>query len=199
MLKDTQNMTDEELMVSYQEGDMSAMDEFLKRYKNPIYHFVFRLSWNETEAQDITQEVFLRLHQFRDRYSPVAKFSTWLFTIAHNLSVSRLRKKKWLVAWPRTSENPDELVEFASPASSPREAAVKQEESRVLKDCIQGLPFLQKEALILCEYEKLDYAEIAKILNKPLGTIKNLIHRARMNLKDKLAPSWEELKGGSHV
>jgi RNA polymerase sigma-70 factor (ECF subfamily) len=194
-----QNMSDEELMMSYQKGDTLAMDEFLRRYKNPIYHFVFRLSRNAAEAEDLTQEVFLRLHQYRDDYSPIAKFSTWLFTIAHNLCVSRLRKKKWLVSWPRFNDESEELMDFQSPDPSPRDVVSNKEVCDILKECIQGLPFLQKEALILREYEKLDYEEIAKILNKPLSTIKNLIHRARMNLKDKLIPSLEEIRGGPDV
>ena len=194
-----QSMTDEKLMASYQGGNMLAMDEFIRRYKNPVYHFVFRLSRNPAEAEDITQEVFLRLHQYRHNYSPVAKFSTWLFTIAHNLSVSRLRRKKWLVNWPRSNDETEQLIEFESPDPSPREAVSNNEVTKVLKECIQSLPFLQKEALILREYEKLDYREISKILNKPLSTVKNLIHRARMNLKDKLIPSLEEIRGGNDV
>jgi RNA polymerase sigma-70 factor, ECF subfamily len=194
-----QNMTDEELMLSYQEGNMLAMDEFLRRYKNPIYHFVLRLSWNPAEAQDITQEVFLRLHQHRDEYRPIAKFSTWLFTIAHNLSVSRLRQKKWSISWPRSNDESEELVEFESPDPSPREVTANNEVSEKLKECIQGLPFLQKEALVLREYEKLDYQEISIILHTPLSTVKNLIHRARMNLKDKLISSLKEIRGGTNV
>ena len=178
---------------------MQAMDEFLKRYKNPIYHFVLRLSWNAQEAEDLTQEVFLRLHQYRDEYRPIAKFSTWLFTIAHNLSVSRLRKKKWVISWPRSNDGAEELVEFESPAPSPREITANQEVSAKLKECIQGLPFLQKEALILREYEQMKYEEIAMILNKSLGTVKTLIHRARENLKNKLLPYAEEVKGGYHA
>jgi RNA polymerase sigma-70 factor (ECF subfamily) len=194
-----QNMTDEELMLSYQEGNMQVMEEFLKRYKNPIYHFVLRLSWNAQEAEDLTQEVFLRLHQYRDDYRPIAKFSTWLFTIAHNLSVSRLRKKKWAISWPRSNDGAEELVEFESPAPSPREITANQEVSEKIKECIQGLPFLQKEALVLREYEKMDYQEISIILHTPLSTVKNLIHRARMNLKDKLISSLKEIRGGNDV
>lgn len=194
-----QNMTDQELMLSYQEGNMLAMEEFLRRYKNPIYHFVLRLSWNPSEAEDITQEVFLRLHQHRNDYRPIAKFSTWLFTIAHNLSVSRLRQKKWPISWPRKNDGSEELIEFESPDPSPREAAADQEVSQKIKECIQGLPFLQKEALVLREYQKLDYQEISKILNVPLSTVKNLIHRARMNLKDKLISHLKEVRGGTDV
>lgn len=191
-----QNLADEELMLNYQNGDALAMDELLRRYKNPIYRFAYRLSQNYTEAQDIAQEVFLRIHQCRNSYKPCGKFSTWIFSIAHNLYVSQLRKKRWLVCWPRKKDDPDEVLDFASSGPSPQEVVVNDELSKVLKDCIQGLPFLQKEALILREYEKLNYEEIAKILNKSLGTIKTLLHRARQNLKIKLLPYIEETEGG---
>lgn len=191
-----QNLADEELMLSYQKGDALAMDELLRRYKNPIYRFAYRLSQNNAEAQDIAQEVFLRIHQCRHTYKPCGKLSTWIFSIAHNLYVSQLRKKKWLVCWPRKKDDPDEALDFASPSPSPQDVVVNDEFSKVLKDCIQGLPFLQKEALILREYENLDYEEISKILNKSLGTIKTLLHRARQNLKTKLLPYIEETEGG---
>lgn len=193
-----QNFKDEEVMLNYQRGEPQAMDELLRRYKNPIYHFAFRLTGNAFEAQDIAQEVFLRLHQHKDAYRPTGKFSTWIFSIAHNLCISRLRKKKWTVIWPRKEDNPDELREFESPNPSPHDEAVKDEVSEVVKKCIQSLPFLQKEALILREYEKLDYDGIARILKKSLGTVKTLIHRARLNLKDKLLPYIEEFGGGFH-
>ncbi|MDP1853215.1 MAG: sigma-70 family RNA polymerase sigma factor [Candidatus Omnitrophota bacterium] len=193
-----QNLSDEQLMLNYQEGEALAMDEILRRYKNPIYRFALRLGSDTSEAEDIAQEVFLRIHEFRANYRVIGKFSTWIFGIAHNLCISRLRKKKGLVFWPRKENEPDELVEFESPCSSPQEEVSQNEFTGVLKKCIQSLPFLQKEALILCEYQKLGYQEIAKILNKPLGTIKILIYRARQNLKVKLLPYLKEVKGGYH-
>jgi len=190
------NLTDEELMQRYQKGESLAMDEFLRRYKNPIYYFSLRLGIDMHEAQDITQEVFLRVHQSREKYRPIGKFSTWIFSIAHNLCVSKLRRKKWCVLWPRKQDDPEQLVEFESPQPSPKEVAEGDEFACNLKRCIQELPLLQKEALILREYENLDYKDIASILKKPLGTVKILIHRARQNLKSKLLPYLKEVKGG---
>ena len=188
-----QNLKDEELMLNYQKGEMLAMDELIRRYKNSVYHFALRLSQNATEAQDIAQEVFLKVHQARDVYRPSGKFSTWIFSIAHNLCVSKLRKQKWLVLWPRKNDDSGELIDFKSPDPSPQEIVADNEVSCVLKKYILGLPFLQKEALILREYENLDYQEIAKILNKSLGAVKTLIHRARQNLKIKFLPYLEEI------
>lgn len=193
-----QNMSDEELMCKYQEGEMNAMDELLIRYRNPLYRFALRLSRNATEAQDIAQEVFLKIHQFRNEYRPIGKFRTWIFSIAHNLCISRMRKTKWLVFWPRKHDAPDELMDFESPDPSPQQVASGNEMSEIVKCCIQGLPFLQKEALILREYENLDYREIGQILHKPVGTVKTLLYRARVQLKNKLLP-YMGPEGGYNV
>lgn len=191
-------LKDEELMCSYQKGDVPAMDEILRRYKNPVYSFIYRLSRSPEEAEDISQEVFLRVHQYRSRYTPSGKFSTWIFSIAHHLFIDSIRKKRWLISWPRKEDDPDELVDFASPTHSAAEISENQDLTAKVKSCIQGLPFLQKEALILREYEQMGYDEIGAILNKSLGTVKTLIHRARENLKNKLLPYAQEFKGGYH-
>jgi RNA polymerase sigma-70 factor, ECF subfamily len=189
-----QEQKDEELMLAYQNGEGAAMDEILRRYKNPVYHFILRLCANSSEAEDCAQEVFLRVHQAKDAYRPCGKFSTWLFSIAHNLAVSRLRRLKWWALWPRQNAQTDELVEFQSPDPSPKDVAAGNELSALVQAGIQSLPFLQKEALILREYENLNYEEIGKILKKPLGSVKTLIYRARENLKVKLLPEMEEFK-----
>jgi RNA polymerase sigma-70 factor, ECF subfamily len=187
-----QAMSDEELMLKYQQGEIAVMDELLARYKNPVYHFALRLVRSQHEAQDIAQEVFLKVHQYRQSYVPTAKFSTWLFTICHNACISSFRKSKWLVFWPRQKDDPDELMDCESPQPSPQEIAAADDLATIVKENIQSLPFLQKEALILREYEQMDYAEIAKILGKPLGTVKILIHRARKTLKERLLPCINE-------
>jgi len=190
------NLSDEELMLEYQKGVVAAMDELLRRYKNPIFHFTFRLCRNTAEAEDLTQEVFLRIHQYRDGYRPCGKFSTWIFSIAHNIAISTLRKRKRWLSWLRKEDDPQQLEDVASPDPSPQEEVSQHEVVGVVQECIKGLPFLQREALILREYEHLDYQEIAKILKKSLGAVKTLIRRARMNLKDKLLPVLGEVKGG---
>jgi len=189
-------LTDEQVMLKYQEGDAQAMEELLRRYRNPIHSFAYRLSQDAVEAQDIAQEVFLKIHQFRAHYTPSGKFSTWIFSITHNICVSRLRKSKWLTLWPSKSSKLDEPMEFQSPEASPQDVAAQNETAQLVRTCIQGLPFLQKEALILREYENLDYQEIASILHMSLGAIKSLIFRARQTLKERLLPFVEDSSGG---
>lgn len=186
---------DEELMLAYQRGEGVAMDELIRRYKNPVFRFAYSISGNTQEAQDIAQEVFLKVHVARASYQATGKFSTWLFAIAHNAAVSRLRKKSWLVLWPRKDDESDELVDVPSSDPSPEETASKNETREIVEQCLQGLPFLQREALVLREFQDLDYEEIATILKKSLGTVKTLIHRARLGLKEKILPMIEESGG----
>lgn len=171
------------------------MDELLRRFKNPVYRFAFRLSSNTAEAHDITQEVFLLIHTHRHSYKPAAQLSTWILRIAHNVFVSRWRKNRRLVLWPRKQGSGDEFVDMQSPDPSPREVVIQDELSEMVKQCVQALPLLQREALVLREFENYDYGEIAVILNKSLGTVKTLIHRARMSVRDKLLPLLKE-EGG---
>lgn len=195
-MKMMQGLSDDELMREYQKGEALAMDELVRRYKNPIYRFAYRLCVNAHEAQDVAQEVFLRLHQYRNSFSPQGKFSAWLFSIAHNLCVSRLRRRKWWGIWPSMPDCPDEQVETESPDPSPDVVVEGNEAQGKVKECIRALPFLQREALILREYENLDYRDIARILKKPQGTVKTLIYRARQTIKTKLLPYVEEFGGG---
>jgi len=188
-------LKDEELMCCYKNGDNKAMEEIVLRYKNPVYRFIYRLCANAAEAEDLAQEVFLRVHQSRQDYEPTGRFSTWIFCIAHHLFISNLRRKKRFILWPRQKDDPEAEVEFASGALSPNQVAEANDNTKLVQKCIQGLPFLQKEALILCEYENLSYEEIARILRKNLGTIKTLIYRARENLKAKLLPYVNEQGG----
>ncbi|MBU1125133.1 MAG: RNA polymerase sigma factor [Candidatus Omnitrophica bacterium] len=194
-----QEYRDEEVMQQYMEGKAEAMDELVRRYRTPLFQFALRVIGNEEDARDIAQETFLRIHQYRHTYRPIGKFSTWAFSIAHHLCVSILRKRKWWGIWPRRQDDPDELLEFASADPSPQEQAAQEDVARIVQQCIQSLPFLQREALILREYHNLDYQEISRILKTSLGTVKTLIHRARQNLKIKLLPFLEETKGGDHV
>jgi RNA polymerase sigma factor (sigma-70 family) len=191
--------SDEELMLEYQKGKAEAMREIISRFKNPIYGFAYRIMHDAYEAEDVASEVFMKVHLAKDSYRPQAKLSTWLFTIAHNACVSRFRKKRMFVLWPRKTDDCEQLIDFESPEPSPRQVFFENEQDKVIKTCIQSLPFLQKEALILREFENMDYEQIAQILKKSLGTIKTLIHRARKNLKIKLLPYFEEQGGDSHV
>jgi RNA polymerase sigma-70 factor (ECF subfamily) len=179
-------------MSRYQNGEAAAMNELVRRYKNPVFRYLFRLTANSAEAEELAQDVFLRVHQNRLSYQPQGSFRSWIFSIAHNLYVSAIRKRKWLTPWPRKGADSDEPMDLASPAPSPDLLACAADISITVQQAVQKLPLLQREALILREYEKLEYAEIAKILQAPIGTIKTLIYRAKENLRAELLPIVNE-------
>ena len=191
-----QGLRDEEVMAMYQKGDVLAMDELLKRYKNPIFHFAYRFLGNRDEAQEIAQEVFLRIHIQKDRYKPMGKFSTWIFAIAHHLCVSVIRKRRRFVLWPRKKDQEDAYVDFSSSDPSPDESTIQNDLQKTVKRCIDTLPFLQKEALVLREYHAMSYEDIAATMKRSINTVKSLVHRARMNLKQKLLPIVYEVERG---
>jgi len=193
-----QELTDEQVMLEYKKGNGGAMDELFRRYRTPVFHFACRVCRDEAEAQDVAQDVFLRVHQAAPTYVPSGKFSTWIFAIAHNLLMSRLRQRRRWVLWPRQEGDPDAYAEFPSLEPSPAQEAAAAELATLVRQCIQGLPLLQKEALVLREYHRLDYAAISRILNKPAGTVKTLIFRARQALKEKLRAHVQDTQGGYH-
>ncbi|MFC1752726.1 RNA polymerase sigma factor [Thermoproteota archaeon] len=191
-----QGLTDEQVMLAYQEGNVLAMDEILKRYKNPIFHFSYRLLGSYEEAQEVAQEVFFKVHLKKEAYRVKGKFSTWIFTIAHNLCISLIRRRKWILPWPRQKDQQEAYVDFPSSDPSPEEKVTQNELQKAVKLCIDKLPFLQKEALVLREYHKMPYEDIAQTMKRSINTIKSLVHRARMNLKEDLLPIVEEVERG---
>lgn len=191
-----QGLRDEEVMMEYQKGNLAAMGELVQRYKNPVFSFAYRFLGDREEAREIAQEVFLRLHIHKTSYRPTGKFSTWIFSIAHNLCVSVVRRRRRFVLWPRKSKDDDGYVDVADSNPSPDTRAEENDVQQTIKRCINELPFLQKEALVLREYQSMSYEDIAVTMKQPVNTVKSLIHRARINLKEKLLPLVHEAGRG---
>ena len=144
-----QQISDEELMLEYQKGKAEAMREIISRFKNPVYRFAYRLIHDTYEAEDVASEVFMKVYLAKDSYKPQAKLSTWLFTIAHNACVSRFRKKRMFISWPRQKDDCEQLVDFESPEPSPRQVFFENEQDKVIKTCIQSLPTIHLSHLTL--------------------------------------------------
>jgi len=180
---------DEDLIRELQQGRSQAFDELFARYQRPVFHFCLRMTGSRPDAEDVTSEVFLALFQKCRSYEPKAKFSTWLFTIARNMSISRIRRRRkisflWFIDKTRGDEMPWDIPD---PSPGADEKAVRAETDRAIAAAIQKLPDLQKQALILREYQQFSYAEISQILKCSLEQVKILIYRARQTLKDQLA------------
>ena len=185
---------DEELIVDVQAGDPAALEELFMRYKMPILNYALRMLKVRADAEDITAEVFLVLFSRSQSYQPVAKFSTWLYTIAHNLCVSRLRKQnRFLSLWFR-KDGADELTTFdvPDPQANDHKGHEENDLASHVQQAISRLPFKQRETVILREYQNLSYEEISQILNISLSQVKILIFRARERLRVDLGPLMKE-------
>lgn len=174
-------IADEELMFRLARGNSYALEVLVKRYKLKIINFVYRMVGDLDQAEDIAQEVFIRVYQHRERYQPIAKFSTWLYTIASNLAKSELRR--------RSIFNPISLTRLkgerlSSIKSSPDKALLEKELGQKIQEGIEKLKPNYRAPLILRDVEGLSYEEISEIVGCPLGTVKSRINRARLKLRE---------------
>jgi len=179
---------DEQIMLDYLSGKKEAIEMIYMRYKIPILNFSLKMLGNRADAEDVTHEVFLALVSHKYNYHPEAKFSTWLFTVARNSCISRIRKRKYTVSmWFQSKENDtyDQWQVADSQKLSDQELEQKEKAGHV-KAAMSKLPLNQKEALILREYHAFSYNEISHILNCSLENVKILIFRAREQLRHEL-------------
>ena len=175
--------SDEELMVRLGKGHDFCLDLLVERYKLKIINFVYRMVGDLDQAEDIAQEVFIRVYRHRERYQPIAKFSTWLYTIAANLAKSELRR--------RSIFNPISLTRLkgerlSSIKKGPDEALLERELGQKIQQEIGKLKPKYRVPLILRDIEGLSYVEISQIVDCPLGTVKSRINRARLQIRERM-------------
>ena len=183
-----ENSRDILLMERIGAGDHRAFRELVERHQNAVVGTVAKMLGNASEAEDIAQQVFLRVWRHAKRYRPDAKFTTYLFTITRNLvfNESRRRSRRKEVS----SEEREEDSGFQMAAESrhgPEEETMKLEMHRQIDRAIATLPEAQRTAVILYSYESLPYEEIAGVLNTSVSSVKSLLFRARTTLREKLA------------
>jgi RNA polymerase sigma-70 factor (ECF subfamily) len=193
---------DAALMLRVRDGDMAAFEDLVQKYKHPVVNVVFRMIHDMDEAEDLAQNVFVRVFQSADRYEVSAKFSTWLFTIARNLCLNEIRRRK---RHPSQSlEGSQSEEEEHGPRQypdgktfSPPQNFLQKELEVKIQEAIGELPEKQRLAIALCQEDELSYEQIADVLGCSLSATKSLIHRGRETLKAKLKPYlqsgvWEE-------
>jgi RNA polymerase sigma-70 factor, ECF subfamily len=182
-----ENLRDLALMRRIAAGDHAAFRELVERHQNSVVSTVTRMLNNPSEAEDIAQQVFLRVWRHAKRYRPDAKFTTYLFTITRNLvfNESRRKKRRKEVSADEREENSHFLIE-ADPTRQP-DAELLQEELRLAVDAaIAALPEAQRMAVVLRRYEQMPYEEIAVVLDLSVSAIKSLLFRARNTLRESL-------------
>jgi RNA polymerase sigma-70 factor (ECF subfamily) len=181
------------LMLRVKRGDRAAFTELVEKYKQPVMNLVYRTLYDEAEAEDLAQTVFLQVYKSANRYESRAKFSTWLFTIARNLCLNEIRRRSRHPAdsldqaHAEHDDQPRQQFEDKSNVAPP-EKLLQGELAQKIEEALAGLPESQRTAILLCRQEELSYEEIAEILGCSLSATKSLIHRGRETLKEKLKP-----------
>ena len=190
---------DVRLMLRVRDDDAHAFEELMLRYQDRLVGVLGHLIGKRDLAEDLAQDVFMRVYRARKNYKPGAKFSTWLFTIANNVALnarrSLSRRKEVQIASTepgRTNENPIVSMAVAASGMMPTRLLDKSEMQDVVKAAIQTLSERQRMALLLSKFEHLSYIEIAEIMQLTPQAVKSLLSRARTNLRDALAPYFEE-------
>ena len=197
---------DVQLMLSVQRDDAAAYEELMLRYQGRVRSVLRHLMGSLDLAEDLTQDVFLRVLRARKSYRPDAKFSTWLFTITNNVALNALRSRhrkpevQFASVAPDPSESgPMNSIEnsiMASSAAMPSRQLDKLELRQMVQVAIDALGERQRMAVLLHKFEGMSYLDIAKIMNMTPQGVKSLLCRARMNLRDALQPY---MQGGEKV
>ena len=179
--------TDEELIARFQNGDEQAYVELVNRYRDRLMTFVYRFVNDEVIAEDIVQDTLVKLYTHKDYYRNIAKFSTWIYTIAGNLAKTELRKKKRRKV-TNLSDMGSEDWEYQIPAVERDTGEIVQGQfaEQQIQKAIQSLPLHFRTVVILRDIQELSYEEISKIVEVPLGTVKSRINRARLQLQEML-------------
>lgn len=173
-------------MARLADGETTALNQLIQRWQRPLRSFVLRSVLNESDADDILQETFLRVYRHRRRFRPDSRFSTWLFAIALNLCRNHLAR-----AYRRRTDALEDHIATASPPAADTPLAGQQlladERACAVRDAIHALPDDQRAAVLLFEYEGFSVAEIAEIEGTTAKAIENRLYRARQNLRRSLS------------
>jgi RNA polymerase sigma factor (sigma-70 family) len=171
-------------------GQEAALNDLMARHATPVFHFLFRLTGSEDDANDLSQETFVRVFKSKDTYRSEHRFSTWLYAIAANLARNHFR---WRSRHPGVSldtENPETGQSLAStlPSNSPRpsDESLARERAEMVRAAVKHLPEDLREAIVLCEWEERSVAEAAAILETTPKAIESRLYRARHILRDQL-------------
>ncbi len=186
--------TDLELMLRVRRGDADSFEELLRRYRLPLVSYFLRMLRDRALAEDLAQEVFLRVYKARERYQPEARFTTWLYRIATNLALNALRDRK-----PEEPQAPEEEPDgertrerFIDPQPTVEQQLIMSDRERLIRQAVEALPPNQRAAVILHKYQDVDYRQIANILRVSESAVKSLLFRAYETLRVRLEPLLRE-------
>ena len=189
---------DVRLMLQVREGNAGAFEMLVEKHQTRLVSLLKQMVGNRSQAEDLAQEVFLRVYRARERYVPAAKFTTWLYTITQNVASNSLRKSSRrkevnLTNSPSGSVPTRPLDSLAKDRSNlmPTRLAAQKEMGQIIEDAIQSLGERQRMAMLLSKYEGMSYQEIATTMELTTQAVKSLLSRARANLREILEPYYQ--------
>jgi RNA polymerase sigma-70 factor, ECF subfamily len=168
-------------MARVREGDMEAFRLLVEMHQARVIGTISKMLGSDAEAEDLAQQVFIRVWKSAPRYQPTAKFTTWLFRITRNLVFNELRRKRHFAGQPEDLAEPVERAE-----REPDRVFLEGELQRAIQEAINQLPESQRMAIILRRYEELPYEEIAKVMGTSVPAVKSILFRARAELRERL-------------
>lgn len=183
--------SDQEWMLRLQAGKDDAFDVLVARYRGPVIHFLYRMVHEPGLAEELAQEVFLRVYRARKSYRPSARFTTWLFRIATNVALNALRDGRMRRAREASLDDAatrPKAARLADPGANPEKRMLEAERLKQIRLAVEALPEKQRMAVLLHKYQELEYAEIAEIFDCSESALKSLLFRAYETLRVKLKP-----------
>ena len=194
---DLGGMSDAEIMLRVREGDDSGFNFLIEKYRKPIIHFMFRMVHNQAIAEELAQEVFLRVYRSRQTYRAEARFTTWLYRIATNLGVNYARDTKYERAAqnvyldqpdPETGTTPD----VADSRPVVEQDILRDERLKAIRQHVMALPERQRTAVLMHKYQDMDYKQIGEVLKLSESATKSLLFRAYQTLRERLKDFVQE-------
>jgi len=183
--------TDAEIMLRVKAGDESAFDYLVQKYRRPLVSFMYRMARNTAAAEDLAQEVFLRVYRSRQTYEASAKFTTWLYRIATNLAVNHARdtrheRPEVTVSLDEPNEESGTTLDVPDSNISAEENLVRRERMQAIRAKVEALPERQRLAVVMHKYQQMDYKQIADVLKLSESATKSLLFRAYQTLREQL-------------
>jgi RNA polymerase sigma-70 factor (ECF subfamily) len=184
-------MDDATIMLELSHGNMAGFDFLIQKYRKPIIHFMYRMVHNQAVAEELAQEVFLRVYRSRETYRAEARFSTWLYRIATNLGVNYARDNRHermasTVYLDETDSETGTTPDVADMTPGAEANLLRQERLNAIREHVMTLPERQRMAVLMHKYEGMDYKQIGDVLKLSESATKSLLFRAYQTLRDKL-------------
>jgi RNA polymerase sigma-70 factor (ECF subfamily) len=180
---------DAELMLRVREGDPASFALLLERHRVPVIHFLYRMVQNQAVAEELAQEVFLRVYRSRHSYEPTARFTTWLFRIATHLALNQIRDRRHEKGSESLDDDPRDGItrQVADTLPNVEQDLLRQARLNEVRQAIEILPAKQKAAVLMHKYQEMEYSQIAKVLSCSESAVKSLLFRAYETLRSRLA------------